>query len=63
MQVIVQKDQAEDVAEERASNAAKKITMQIIDLCQGHEVFRNHQDSKANGLKLQIAPLLKHHQR
>lgn len=42
MQVIVQKDQAEDVAEEGASNATKQVAMRFVDLSQGHEVFSDH---------------------
>lgn len=36
--------------------------MQVVDFRQRHEILRNHEHRKANGLELQITPLLKHDQ-
>ena len=36
--------------------------MQIVDFRQRHEILRNHEDCKTNGLELQITSLLKHDQ-
>ena len=62
MQVVVEEDQAEDVAEQRAGDAADQVAMQVFYLRQRHEVLRYHEDGKADRLELQVAPLLEHHQ-